>query len=183
MMTDALDCVLSVMLFKDQSIKYFNNIIIVIFKEWNEFEPQECQCDQQDNDSGIHTTLDGHELDLMSTNNDMNIFNNVNDNLDCFFKNNNDIDDINNILSSIEHRQHYYETQQAEKRQNLNHQHCQHQQFQHEHNHDEIELISYENGFTLKNSFWWALLISNCDLNPKVTNVVINTLTFRNKRN
>lgn len=113
----------------------------------------------------------------------MSIFNNVNDNLDCFFKNNNDIDDINNILSSIEHRQHYYETQKAEKRQNLNHQHCQHQQFQHEHydnhNHNEIELISYENGFTLKNSFWWALLISNCDLNPKVTNAVINTLTFR----
>lgn len=117
----------------------------------------------------------------MTTNNEMSIFNNVNDNLDCFFKNNNDIDDINNILSSIEHRQHYYETQQAEKRQNINHQHCQHnQQFHHEHydnhnhNHDdEIELISYENGFTLKNSFWWALLISNCDLNPKVTSMLL----------
>ena len=109
----------------------------------------------------------------------MSIFNNVNDNLDCFFhNNNNDIDKINNFLSSIEHRQHYYETQQAQNCENLNHQYCRHQQFYHQHNdyydnNDEIELISYENGFTLKNSFWWALLISNCDLNPKVITMAL----------
>lgn len=37
---------------------------------------------------------------------------------------------------------------------------------------DDIELISYENNFTLKNSFWWAmgtLLQTTSDLYPKVS--------------
>jgi hypothetical protein len=116
---------------------------------------------------------------------------------DRYFKNIDNIEEINNILMDLEHRQHYIEQQRQQKRNLLNKTNCTDDEDKEIDEYDEnedllksgnlveeefdemdldneeevdYELVSYENDFTIKNCFWWAIgtLIQTSDLNPKV---------------
>lgn len=119
---------------------------------------------------------------------------------DRYFKNIDNIEEINNILMDLEHRQHYLESQRQQKKNLLNKMKlndCTDDEDKEIDDYDEnddllksadvleeefdemdldnedevdFELVSYENDFTIKNCFWWAIgtLIQTSDLNPKV---------------